>query len=321
MNFEDKKDEIVKWIQSHQPVVYWDRNDRLSSESITKLFASETGIEDVMNHIYDLNSDLDLLLERDTIKDCFVHFFPEARFDTEDNEQQSFIEFCQERICIDFNLKQLFRNSGQQVMFYDTGLEVRGYGRKNAEIKSDIAKIRRRLKITDKSQDEKLRELTLNASYGGNLVIYFMVELIDYKKFETCKAIRFEKANVAIIDTSGGSGHDVFLDLDCALPFDRSRLFYDRSIKYNYSFAVCGMTEDWCEDTDYELLETPVRAKIKGTNTLQQIRYDNARYDEIFRSGKCSLGDMDINRHRGVTYINDFPCGNKCPNCGTFWID
>jgi len=35
----------------------------------------------------------------------------------------------------------------------------------------------------------------------------------------------------------------------------------------------------------------------------------------------CTFGDMNINRHADTPYRNEFPCGNKCGVCGTFWID
>ena len=33
------------------------------------------------------------------------------------------------------------------------------------------------------------------------------------------------------------------------------------------------------------------------------------------------FGDMNISRHKETPYRNDYPCGSRCEDCGTFWID
>lgn len=60
---------------------------------------------------------------------------------------------------------------------------------------------------------------------------------------------------------------------------------------------------------------------IVPVSVLNIMNEENKKYDLIFEQGKCSSGDMNINRHRAVMYVNDFPCGSKCTDCGTFWID
>ena len=50
------------------------------------------------------------------------------------------------------------------------------------------------------------------------------------------------------------------------------------------------------------------------------MEYDE-KCDRVYASGGCTAGDMNMLRHRDVYYINNYPCGNKCPHCGTFWID
>jgi hypothetical protein len=79
------------------------------------------------------------------------------------------------------------------------------------------------------------------------------------------------------------------------------------------------MYSDWCSDTNYSFVKA--RGKLKLDEA--QIAYTNQqnKYVKRFKEGKCSAGDMNITRHRDVFYRNDFPCGNKCPHCGTFWID
>jgi hypothetical protein len=103
---------------------------------------------------------------------------------------------------------------------------------------------------------------------------------------------------------------------------NRNNLFIDKYFKYNYVTKVCGMSEDWCKDSIAEFSFEPVRVNKKSiTSPLAAEALQDREYTLIFSQGKCTFGDMDINRHRDTFYINDFPCGTKCPHCGTFWID
>jgi hypothetical protein len=81
------------------------------------------------------------------------------------------------------------------------------------------------------------------------------------------------------------------------------------------------MVSNWCEQTKVSLINNK-NVKISLTKTKTALILENdKKYDETFKNGKCTFGDTDFNRHRNVSYINDYPCGHKCPHCGTFWID
>ena len=83
------------------------------------------------------------------------------------------------------------------------------------------------------------------------------------------------------------------------------------------------MCSDWLDKQAAPTfsMKLPKRGRqIKESKNAARNAQD-AEYKRIFKAGGCSAGDMDINRHRGVYYDNNFPCGNRCPHCGTFWID
>ena len=54
---------------------------------------------------------------------------------------------------------------------------------------------------------------------------------------------------------------------------------------------------------------------------MAEYKKQEAAYEQTFRSGKCTFGDMNYKRHRDVRYSNEYPAGCRCPHCGTFWID
>lgn len=319
-NWKDKKEEIILFIGKNQPSVYWGYDDVLSKEQIAKIIANEDGLYDVEDELNDNNLDYYCGLEDDVIKLVIVEFdFSESL-----NENEEFTDFCREHICIDMNIDQLFRNTGKIIMFYETGIETFGYGQSEKDYLNEVKKIKKflKIKLSDKTHDKAILSMIYDASYGGQLVIYFTIGIKDFVENDK-NAIKFGNCvNIAIIDTDGGSGGDCFVKgVEFTVPFDRNRLFYENSIKYNYSFAVCGMSSDWCDNTQYAFVDKKVKVVSTEKSTIGAIVEANAKYDKVFKAGKCSFGDMDMNRHRNVTYINNYPCGNKCKDCGTFWVD
>ena len=75
-------------------------------------------------------------------------------------------------------------------------------------------------------------------------------------------------------------------------------------------------------DTENVTFDMKSVGKKKAKTSRVKIQMEQEeKYNEIFRAGGCTYGDMNMSRHRDVYYDNNFPCGNHCPHCGTFWID
>lgn len=225
-------------------------------------------------------------------------------------------------------VNDLIRNSTLTNMFYSLGVEIEGYaGGTNRRRESDAMsryRIRRALKLKKGQFDNQIRELVDNATYGGELRIYFNAmfnELLTDDCENDFKTIRFHgDVIVAIADSHNGSGYHIDLPLDITVPFSRDNLFVDSQVRYSYAGEVCGMENSWCDSTKWETGMKPFKAAIRKS-TMAGHQKQEALYDEIFRKGKCTFGDMNHKRHRNTYYINSFPCGSKCPHCGTFWID
>lgn len=224
--------------------------------------------------------------------------------------------------------EELIRNSRPTNMFYSLGVKIEGYadGTSNREESNAISynKIRRALKLKEGQFDDQLTELVDNATYGGELRIYFNAmfdDLLTSNKKRDFKTIRFHgDVIVAVADSHNGSGYHVELPLDITLPFNRDNLFVDSQVHYSYANEICGMCNDWCDSTKWQTGMEPVKASIPKS-TMSEHQEKEARYEKTFREGRCTFGDMNYSRHRDTFYINSFPCGSKCPHCGTFWID
>jgi len=326
---EGLKNEIIAEIKKNQPEIYWDYRDEMSKENIDKIFSSEDGLNDVENEIWDLNIDYVCDLEHERCKDLISESEDKINeeLNSEDSEEweEEFNDFAREYICVDMDLKGLLRNNRDEVFFYDTCEEFGDQCFNSAMDKyNDIRRIKKTLGIKTNQFDAKLRELLNNASYGGNLVVYFAADVLtlrDYVFSETKKFITFKgNVSIAITDTCNGSGHDVCINHSFKLPFNPENLFYEDTIKYNYSWAVCGMCRDWCSGTDWGFELATKKVKTKESSLNAAIAKDR-EYKRVFASGKCTFGDMDLTRHRNAPYVNEYPCGNRCLDCGTFFID
>lgn len=222
-------------------------------------------------------------------------------------------------------ISSMLRYTDNPVMFYDTGYEMESdsWSWSPARVRLERIKIKKHLGLVTGWNDKQLDSLICHASYGGQLVIYFrddIENLLIPEEGKDYTSIEFDQMCLAIIDTHGGSGFDVGCAGPVKFKFNREKIFVDKTIKYNYTYAVCGMYSSWCESTTVKLGFEELPEHPDNSTLEIEVRRDR-HYTEVFKAGKCSFGDMDIRRHRRVHYENDFPCGQRCKDCGTFWID
>lgn len=216
-------------------------------------------------------------------------------------------------------IKDLISNTSFPVAFYDTGIET--YDRQDS--KEQLHDIKKALNIPqrEKKYDKTIFELCNNSYYGGQLVVYFNCDIDDWMSIGDNNTISFKDANIAIINTCNGSGYNVQLEgHEFSLPLDLNNFFLDRIIKYSYTYDVCGMGSHWCDDTIVKFSKKKSKSKINGSPLNEHMKLEE-KYNKTFKEGGCTSGDMNMSRHRGIYYLNEFPCGTHCPHCHTFWID
>ena len=226
-------------------------------------------------------------------------------------------------------VQDLIRNSCETNMFYSLGVEIPAYcndwykGYSGESVSTSCSKMRNALNLSVGKYDDRLEELVSNAD-GGELRIYFNAKFDNFISTEDTndfKSIRFHgDVVIAIVDSYHGSGFDTTIPLDITLPFKRENLFIDSQVHYCYAKDVCGMCHDWCDSTQWSIGMTPAKTNIKTSKMSDHVQQET-EYAKVFKAGKCTSGDMNITRHRDVYYDNNFPCGNHCPHCGTFWVD
>ncbi len=147
-------------------------------------------------------------------------------------------------------------------MYYSPGAKIEERIGKESRAMS-CYKVRRALKLKKGQFDTLIEELVDNATYGGELRIYFNAgfnELVTNDNGKDFRTIRFHgDVIIAVANSFNGSGYHISLPLDITFPFVRDRLFVDSQVRYSYATEVCGMCRDWCDSTSWETEYKTVR--------------------------------------------------------------
>lgn len=204
--------------------------------------------------------------------------------------------------------EDLIRHSTVTNFFYSLGVEIDGYnanGNTRGESEAMACyKIRRALKLKKGQYDDEILELVQNASYGGELRIYFNAmfnKLLTHNQESDFCTIRFHgDVVVAIADSRNGSGYDITLPIDIILPFKRGNLFVDSQVHYSYADEICGMSNDWCDSTKWETGMKPSKGSIL-TSKMTEHQSQEAAYEKTFHAGRCTFGD--IKRSNKLVYF------------------
>ena len=267
---------------------------------------------EAINHIIEENFDEDERKQIDEDKDL----------------RQAVVDICQD-LDTSHPLRDMLKNTARRFFYYDLDYKVEAQGSREfmndcdynneEELARGVAK---RLRISYSKYKEELDELVANAWYGGDLVILFVADPSDLYA-EKPNFIKFNSGfEVCIMDRGQGSGHSVKIDRDFTFQFLRENLHDDIGNNgYSFSNEVCGLCK-W-DETDFEWLKKANNKVIEvATNEQAKAIVDrDKQYQKTYNEGGCTFGDMKYSRHRDTEYINNYPCGNKCKICGTFWID
>lgn len=222
-------------------------------------------------------------------------------------------------------LKGLLKNTGNEYMYYDTGIEIESldYHQSDEKYVSKTAKmIMKKLKLEQPEHQKGIEMMIEQAWDGGQLVILFEASIGDF--MEDTKYIKFkDKAELCIMNRGNGSGDNTALHQELLFKFKRGNIHTDKGDNgYSYAYDVCGLVGGIMNDGFLTNKKGSASAISVDTNEQREAqRATEARYIESWKAGKCSAGDMNIKRHKNTPYRNDYPCGNKCEECGTFWVD
>jgi hypothetical protein len=224
-------------------------------------------------------------------------------------------------------VQDLLKNTGDKLCYIETQDYSGSYEDMN---KDEWDKQKQELKTKyaiGEKQEKEIDYVLSNQFYGSPVSFYFNVDVEDlYKALHTdAKYITIGGAYFSTIDRVQGSnwlGENAEFNL-CIPKAEFIENFYlDKAKGNGYGWdSIAGQTgyDDasiGTSDTQHkdEILILPV--------TSETLKREQRLQDHWNKTKTCTYGDMNWNRHKGEKpYNNNFPCGNKCETCGTFWID
>lgn len=220
-------------------------------------------------------------------------------------------------------LKDMLKNTGKKLFYIKTPDYSEEDSRKN------LSKFIKKYATTDAQKAEI--EYVLNEQfYGSPVSFYFYASVLDvYNAINRDKAdkyITIDGAYFSTIDRIQGSnwlGNNGIFKLAVPKKDFIENIYLDKAKGNGYGWdSIAGQT-----DYDEATIGTSTnKNELKDiifikTETSEEQKQEARLASNWQKTGKCTFGDMTIKRHISTPYRNEYPCGNKCDSCGTFWID
>lgn len=316
-----EKTKAIKWLEERYPngvdLCYVDYRDYIEDDR-----NREQVLQNYDNAYEILKGDYWIIdSEIESIDYTIREYEEELGEDINDEEREEMTEWLQNNNTSN-PIDELIKNTPKEYLYYDTGISVNG-DTSGEEREKEAKMIAKKLKIDYDKNKRALNSILCEAYYGGQLVILFEGEIGDF--LQDGKYIRFNKKySLCVMDRGQGSGSDESIDESLLFEFVRENLHTDKGDNgYSYAYEVCGLVGGIMEDGEI------TNKKHKGEKVIKVLenedrkaqREKEEKYIESWKNGKCSFGDMNMKRHKNTPYRNEYPCGNKCEECGTFWID
>lgn len=238
-------------------------------------------------------------------------------------DRDAIIDYLRENDASD-PIKEIVDRTPASYFYYSLGISDNGMEEEGGEPdEARVSAIMKRLRIRDLEMKKVVSEVIANAGYGGEVVILFEDKIKDL--LEDGEVIEFgPKAELCIMDRFNGSGHSQALGRKVVCEFLRENLHSDEGAGgYSFTQDVCGLVRGF--------MDGAIIRKKKKTDKVIPAMIDEEKREAMARekrleekwkkTGECTAGDMKIKRHKSTPYRNEYPCGNKCEKCGTFWID
>ena len=328
---EPTPDEAIKWLEKTQgkavELVYIDYRDQIEDAK-----QREALLQDPSNEWEALNMDSWVCDSQYESINYLMKEFEES-FNSEDAEieipdetKDAFQQWCFDHDNSDI-VDQLLKNTGSEYMYYDTGLSFDSldYAQdQDKEIEKRTKAICKKLKLDYEKNKKDISLMAGQAWYGGQLVILFENNISEF--LHEAKYIKFNKdAEICLMDRGNGSGDSCGYTGELLLRFKRENIHSDQGDNgYSYAYDVCGLVGNIMNDG--VLTNKRNGMKVIEVATNEERTAQRERENEYIKSwnngrGTCTFGDMNFKRHKDKPYRNDYPCGNKCEACGTFWVD
>lgn len=323
----NKVDEAIKWLESEYPkgceLIYVDYRDS---------FEDAGQLQEVLKSEDSYDPDWYWEAQADSIEYILREYREQNGLiweDMTDEVREVMIDWLHDHDTSN-PLKQLLKNTGSQLCYIETPDTIESYTDEPEASDRQRKYLHKKYGQNNDAQKKEIDYILNEQFYSAPASFYFYADvedlynaLISGKKYITIQNAYF--ADVDRIQGSNWIGNKGIFDLVVPLSVFKENFYLDKAKGTGYSWnEIAGMTGyddavvgagDKKPAGYIALMDAETSEAQKREQRLQ------AQWD---KTHKCRAGDFDMNwnRHSGEKpYSNNYPCGNKCTECGTFWID
>lgn len=311
---QDNVKEAIAWLEKEHPrgveLVYIDYRDHFEPETLQKVLKEED---------FDLDPD-------DGSYESVQEILKNYREDIEADELSDEVEEAMSEWLYDHNesnpIKDLLRNTGYELFYIETSDYAENLDDKKQE--KEIIK-----KYAKTPAEKKEIEYVLhNQFYNAPISFYFYASPLSVynaiynstEKYITVKGTYF--STIDRVQGSNWLGNNGIFNLTILREDFIKNIYLDKAKGNGYSWDhIAGQTGyDEAEiGTSKTIAKNSILLKPETSEAQKREQELQEHWD---KTKTCTFGDMNWNRHKGEKpYSNNYPYGNKCETCGTFWID
>lgn len=307
--------EAIEWLKKEYSrgidLVYVDYSDA---------YEDMATLQDVLKTGGDENQDWQFDMQHETILEVIKNYQEEIKADELSEEVQEAMREWLFEHDVSNPTKQLLKNTGNKLFYIDT-----------VDYSEEDKKNWKKLKVKYGKTEEQKKEIdyVINEQfYGAPISFYFYAnpfDVFDAIHNNNNKYIVINKAYFSTIDRVQGSnwlGEKAIFKI--VIPKDNfiENFFVDRAKGTGYGWYDMSGQSDYAEASIFVSKTKSKDAILIKTETTEAQKREKLLQDNWDKTHKCMRGDMNWNRHVGdKPYKNEYPCGNTCETCGTFWID
>jgi hypothetical protein len=318
---QDNSAEAIKWLESEYPrgldLVYIDYRDSYEDMAQLQRVLKDGADEfDAGDYSYE------------TIDEVMKNYLRESEADElSDEVREAMQEWLQDHDTSDPQ-RELLKHTGSK-LFY---IETRDYSNQNEAINTgtdprDYKKLVKKYGKTD-AQAKAVKYVLDNQFYGAPVSFYFYADVEDVYNVihgKNSKYIGVSGAYFSTVDRVQGSnwlGEDAIFTITIPREDLIKNVYLDEAKGTGYGWGEIAGQSGY-DDAVVCAIATKTKGSILVQSETSEAQAREARLQAHWdKTHTCTAGDMNMKRHAGEQpYRNEYPCGNKCTACGTFWVD
>lgn len=305
------REELDKYLDKSYSLIYIDYRDELTDDQIQSIIkgdiddACDSIDENIIEFLTDSAYTVREEVEEEILKDVATN-----EDDVLDDETREELLYMIEERDDSQPFSDLVRNTSRQWVYIQL---------------DSVSQIKKMLSA------QQWREVSqwIEHTPAGFPALLFTADIDDLVKLHTEAPKNFTIDGVLQIgwmDRYTGSGWMEEVETSVSLPYMAGLLQPDDGSGYGYAVDVAGICAtdavSVVHNTKNKAAHSIRLQKTSEAREVERMREKQEQeYKETYKKGLCTFGDIDIKRHRNTEYINNFPCGIKCKDCGYFWID